>query len=328
MGQIVPENQQFDGNNFYTFKNMAMAALMAKGLGSALLPGSTLTTAEDLRAKFMLVPWVKPDYHKHVTEAATARAAWVALEGVNAANAKRRVPTLLGKLTTLRMTKPFTVTAFCSEIEQLQFNLKAAGYPIFDEQLCHTLLNGLPSEYDMFKTAVRVGAMPPLTELFDMAKGQEEQLNAGSKSMAMLGFPRGAAGGGGGRPGGAAGGGGSNPHKDKVCHYCGKEGHIKSVCRKLQRDKATGGGASTSTGGGKGGHVSFKGQGGNGGGGNKAGGDLMLAGLTSGIAEDSGVEHGGLDIQIVGCVCSSTSVVQFGLKNSCRAREQQHACGV
>lgn len=199
--------------------------------------------------------YVKPHHYPTINSCLTANQAWLALESAYKGRNEARVQQLRQELSTLKKAASEPLAVYVSRARQLADDLASAGLPVNMAEVAYLILQGLPPEYDMARTALQVtGQALSVESLLPKLQPIEEKLkktNADNAAYAVqqhnrsrnyrnngqLSSNRGPA-----KcfkclkPGHRAADCKSNPSPHaKKCDKCGMWGHTTGACRSNNR---------------------------------------------------------------------------------------------
>lgn len=167
----------------------------------------------------------------HVLHAATARDMWLSLKNYHARSSLATKIHVLRKLFRMHLADDGNMAEHLSQITQLANRLSNMGNPLKDHWLVAIILSSLNDSYDSLITSLESRPKADLQLEFVKRKLLDEWRKRLEKA-------------------GESASGGSEKvlktvvsakkmekKKEKVCHYCGKEGHFRRECRKLEYDR-------------------------------------------------------------------------------------------
>ena len=109
----------------------------------------------------------------------SALEAWKVLENRFSSISRSHVMNLKGELHNIRKGADF-VDSYLQKIKVVRDKLLAVGVIVDDEELLHITLNGLPKEYNAFRSAIRTRSTHvSFEDLSTMLNVEEESLNDG-----------------------------------------------------------------------------------------------------------------------------------------------------
>lgn len=255
--------EPLDEHNFPSWSIRIQALLVNKGLGHALLapPGvaaadgvpPAVSAADSEKALAIILLSVKDHHLQAIQACGHAHAAWQMLQATYRGASEARVLQLRRQLTGLKKDAAESLTRYFGRAEELTADLAAAGQTIGGSELAYAVLSGLPTQYDVAVTVLKMsGQAISLRLLLQQLLPVEQQLiSAEAEHSAFAaqnsGISRGTP-----QPVSAAAGGGwgkcwkclkpghrvfecPNPPSPqaKKCGKCGKYGHTADRCRSL-----------------------------------------------------------------------------------------------
>ena len=128
------------------------------------------------------------------------------------------------ELTSLEMWPTEGVTKYIARARDIREQLTAAGHAVADADVVLAVLAGLPEQYSTLVTVLETADKPPsLEDVLSKIMLVEQRITQTEEAAGVNAFftPDG-------------------NNNERTCYHCGKKGHIKRECRKMQRDKALG----------------------------------------------------------------------------------------
>ena len=122
--------------------------------------------------------------------------------------------------------------------KHLLSQLKAAGTTMEEDELCLSVLNGLPGEFDMITTVLTVGDKVLTLEdtLALLVETSHQKSTSGSKAYVARPAAPAAA-----YKGQKGAGTKQKSNEIRKCHHCGKPGHLQADCWQKQREEGASG---------------------------------------------------------------------------------------
>ena len=194
----------------------------------------------DKKARAMVQLAIEEELQSIIEDCKTTKEVWDTLEKLYAGSSITRRVHLRRKLVTLSLGDK-SITAYVSEAKDTASQLRAAGYPVSEEEVAISILAGLPAEYDSVVTMMegagadasdgdkkgpQISVDKIQTSLLQLEQRLQERQpgrgskNAGEAYMAAGSFTRS---GFGGKPR-------RKPANGGECWGCGEPGHVKADC--------------------------------------------------------------------------------------------------
>jgi hypothetical protein len=265
----LPEKDKLGDKNWKSWSWTVQNLLTFMGWGAYIAPAarstssgtatpgakseSTLDPDIDSKALAFIKMNVKEQNYPHIMNCKTAREAWHALESVHKAIAKAQQLQLSEQMETISMLSKESVTQYISRAKGLWLELQGTGSTKSEKEAVLATMRGLPENYDMviriFKMTQSVYTFDNLLPhlLADETMSRHHRQQEVTALFASGGRGRGSSRGRGRHNFHGGRGGSSNrsastsrSNSDKDCNYCGHLGHIKSECRRKQRDESAG----------------------------------------------------------------------------------------
>jgi hypothetical protein len=151
--------QKLSDTNFSIWESLFRCMAYKKRIiTDGLLTGRPIFVADEkdslLLAELMLN--VAPHFLATIRAAGTGLAAWNALHKLFASRSEARLLQLRRKLNSLKKSQGESVTRFMSRAIELRDELVQVGYNVSDKEVIHTVLSGLPDDYDTIVTVLIV----------------------------------------------------------------------------------------------------------------------------------------------------------------------------
>ena len=224
--------EPLDSDNYMSWSIRMKALLVSKGLWTAVTV-DTEPPADVEKALAQVILHVKDHHLVTLNNCSTAKMAWELLKNTYEAKTNARKLLLRKEFIQLKMGAE-TLTHYVGRAKDMRTQLQAAGQAVTEQELAIQVLAGLPPAYSMITTVLTAsdtalsvdGMMPKLLQAEQMIlpeHGNEAALAAKPSN------------------GNSSNGNSSNGRQrqsQRNCYYCGKSGHIKRDCKKLQQDRA------------------------------------------------------------------------------------------
>jgi hypothetical protein len=221
------------GDNNYANWRVQMKGLLAtkdclRAITEANDPG-------DAKAMGLMIMCVEEQHLATIEQAASAAAAWAALEALYRQTSTANLIQLRKQLTSLDKKANESIPQYVARAKSVADQIRAAtGVEVNSTDLVLAVLAGLPSKYDMVRTVVEnMEELPSLAQLQAKLLLVEKQLPESDGETAFytkVDSPR--------RHGRLHNGGKFanqvNIHKDTECWFCKELGHVKRNCPKLK----------------------------------------------------------------------------------------------
>eukprot|EP00877_Chromochloris_zofingiensis_P010264 jgi/Chrzof1/5491/Cz16g05080.t1 len=194
-----------------------------------------------------------------VYKAASAKAAWDALEALFQQRSVANQLNLTQELNNLTLQPGETITQLLARARIIWEQLKAAGIDKSEQEVALSVLSGLPADFNTLVTVLQNQSGPltlsgiqkaVLTEQQRANKvGASTSTAASTKAFYTQNGPNH------GRLGDSGtrtsnfnqGNGNTKQQEQRKCYYCGKKGHLKRDCRKKKADEQSGPSTKAST---------------------------------------------------------------------------------
>eukprot|EP00877_Chromochloris_zofingiensis_P000815 jgi/Chrzof1/10734/Cz05g10140.t1 len=241
----------------YVFWHIKMRAyLVARGYSAAI------TNAEDAnsdKALASITLAVEDHFLPTVYKAASAKAAWDALEALFQQRSVANQLNLTQELNNLTLQPGETITQLLARARIIWEQLKAAGIDKSEQEVALSVLSGLPADFNTLVTVLQNQSGPltlggiqkaVLTEQQRANKvGASTSTAASTKAFYTQNGPNH------GRLGDSGtrtsnfnqGNSNTKQQEQRKCYYCGKKGHLKRDCRKKKADEQRGPSTKAST---------------------------------------------------------------------------------
>lgn len=236
--------EKLDVDNYATWSVRVKYFLIHRGLWEAVDGSGQPSEQDDQKALALIILHVRDHHLTTLSKCATAKDAWDTLETVYKAKSTARRLTLRRQLTTLSKGADEPMTKYVARARDINDQLIAAGYKVNDEEVIISVLNGLPSDYDIVATILETsdGNLDLDTVLSKLLQ-VEQRLSATATTDNNGGITYPKAFFTGDLSGPPRGNDDKKPASDskKICWYCGKAGHVKADCFKKRWDEEQGG---------------------------------------------------------------------------------------
>ena len=210
--------------------------LTTKGLWEHTQTTSETDRAGDSKARAAIGLYLAEQHLETFREYATAKTLWETLAGLFRTKSQARRLQLENELSALRLETGEPLVKYVSRAKHLLSQLKAAGTTMEEDELCLSVLNKLPGEFDMITTVLTVGDTvltleDTLAKLL-LVETSHQKSTSGSKAyVARPAAPAAAY-------KGQKGAGAKQKSKEiRKCHHCGKPGHLQADCWQKQREE-------------------------------------------------------------------------------------------
>lgn len=184
--------------------------------------------AQDGKARAIIGLSIDDSQTCHVINAASAHEMWTALKRHHTRSTLATKIHVLKKLIRKQLPENGNMAEHLAEITQLHNRLASMGDPLKDYWLVAIILSSLNDSYDGLITALESRPEADLTldyvkgKLMDEWRRREDRSDCGGAEKALKISEKVKH---------------EKKPKVKVCHYCGKEGHFRRECRKLEQDR-------------------------------------------------------------------------------------------
>jgi hypothetical protein len=240
-----------DGDsNYRTWRVKMRALLIVKGLADTIEPGTqgvvaagtaaggatnTANAADagrSAKALALIVLNVKEHIYPLVSECATARDAWVALESNFTMQLVAQQMQLRRQLTNLSMERGETLQMYFSRAQTLLSDLRKAGVVIQEPEVVLSTLAGLPSGFNTIVTILtsQAGASHTFASVTPLVTAEDARQAARQDDRPSVTLHAGE----GARHASTSSAG----HGNARCFFCGQRGHVQSKCRKYKAAQA------------------------------------------------------------------------------------------
>ena len=212
------------GNNYSCWARKARLYLDAKNLWKEVESETALNVQENAKAKMFIGLHVHDVHTNEVAKAATAHAAWQALEIAFGQKGEMRAIQLHAELAALAKKEGEAIATYINRGVELRDELITAGETMSERQLVVQILNGLPTTFQVATEAIMQSilngvAITPVQLIARLSMAE-------SRMAATVATPAEPA---------AFAARGQRPAPE--CWYCHKTGHIKRNCHKWKADQ-------------------------------------------------------------------------------------------
>ena len=268
MGGDYVSIEALDVDNYSIWSIRMKMLLVNKDLWAAVTTGGI----QDPKALALICLNVKDHHLTMLAACATSKEAWDGLQAVYKAKSNARRLHLRRELNSLKKESGEPLSKYIGRARTIMADLASAEHTIDESEVVLSVLSGLPKDYDIMVEILQASDKEltlddVLTKLLNIEQRLVQREESDSKAFVAQSYGRpnysrpnygNPNGGFGGRPGGNTGGygnnggynsGGSNSgnngivgsrgggnNSEKTCFYCNFKGHVKSECRKMQRD--------------------------------------------------------------------------------------------
>lgn len=236
--------------NYPTWSKQMLGLLATKECLNAV---ENAEDPQSAMAKGLIIMSVQDCHLTTVARADSAMEAWNALRHLYQQQSTANVIRLKREFAMLEKKRDESITGFLSRVSDLREQIEAATEVDMSEtDVISTVLNALPSRFNVIKTVIESAAeLPSLSDVTAKLLLVESDRSHGSESAYYnsSGPPKPF---GGSRPkvyvpphkrNNNYKGGGNNDKETRECYYCRKKGHLKADCHKRKADmKREGGG--------------------------------------------------------------------------------------
>ncbi|KAF0708767.1 hypothetical protein AaE_013097 [Aphanomyces astaci] len=248
-------------HNYRSWKTYFKGRLMTKGLINTITNGTSTSDIDNQKALGILIETLDPSQYRHIDGIYDATEAYKALKTHHQPNTKIDRIEVSKEWAKLNWNpRQETLPDFLHRFDQLTIRLHEVGVHESDYNQVVKLLTLMPwdfrhivdrllnsaSDPSMSAVKIELKAEWKAATRSGVMKHPSGQANEDRALMSHIGGRtgrgQGGRGGGRGRSGRGRGSGGPSSAKTGNCHYCGKDGHWQSECRKKNRDE---GGAHT-----------------------------------------------------------------------------------
>ena len=244
---VLPSGDHLDQNNYAIWAFRCEQVLTIKGYGSCIYEAPAADASEevilrDKKAKAIICLSVKEHHVPTLMQCTTAKAVWDTLQALFKSKSIARRIQLRKDFSALSKLPGEPLTIYFSRGRNVMSELQSIGDTVQEADVVINLLVGLPNDYAIVVEIIQqstdtltlddvLGKLLPVEQRLSQSDIDAKAFLARTGLDPRGGFR------GGGNTAGNKGSGGSNPHRDKVCHYCGKKGHVEAVCYKKARDE-------------------------------------------------------------------------------------------
>ena len=215
------------------FTTPSASSAIAGGEGDAEVDEALVPTAgtanqtTDAQAKALIALCVADHLMVTVDRAASAKAAWAALQAVYQSKSVAQLQRTRREFNSIKLQHGEAIIDYIARAQTLRSRLQLAGEMVEDQRFIATLLDGLPHTYFPVVTIIEsADIMPALADVQGKLLRAEEKLAKDKMGRSTPGTAR------------------PNQevafvaqHKKIVCRYCDKKGHMERDCKKRIYDE-------------------------------------------------------------------------------------------
>ena len=228
---------RLDTDNYSTWCVRTKCLLISKGLWK---PTQDVYEGElDEKALAVIGMTLTEQHLPTFSECANAKAAWDAFAALFKSKSQARRLQLKGELTAFHKESGETLVKYIARGKHLRAQLKAAGTDLQEDELCLSILNGLPASYETVATVLTTSDNQlSLEDLMSKLLVYESRSSApSSDNKAYVARPSPSS-----SKSHGKGGAKQKTKETRKCHHCGKPGHLRKDCWQLQREEQQGAG--------------------------------------------------------------------------------------
>lgn len=223
-----------NSDNYGIWAKKMKLLLSLRGCWQAISDPENASQAQKDKAMSILALNMEDDMLIAFGDSADAASLWASIEhNFRSINVAQQV-ILKRELNNLHKQPNESLLQYFTRAKELQTKLISAGATVNAADISLQVLLGLPKEYDTVSTVIQASSeMPTGNALYSKLLPFEQRMtHEDNDTHALLTKTT--------HKGGPArvGGAGAASHKDVVCFYCNKKGHIKADCRKRKADLA------------------------------------------------------------------------------------------
>lgn len=209
-------------SNFCSWKFAIKMSLILEGLWECVT-GVVTDAARDQRALARIALSLHPSLYQYITSCTTAMQAWEKLKTIFEDKGLYRRILLLRELHKASYADHAGMNAYIDHVMKLVQQLADIGKTIDDSEVAELLLSGLPQEFDTLVSNMSTASLTStISSEFVRARLMQEESRKLATCSSETAFVSKAQ---------------FKAKKKFTCTYCHKEGHVKSKCFKLKRDK-------------------------------------------------------------------------------------------
>ncbi|KAK9822062.1 hypothetical protein WJX74_004518 [Apatococcus lobatus] len=231
--------ERLDLDNYSSWCVRVKCLLVSKGLWK---PTQETPADEELDAKSLAVIGMTLAQQHLATfaECETAKQAWDAFAALFKSKSQARRLQLKGELTSFHKESGEALVNYLARAKHLRAQLKSVGTDLKEDELCLSVLNGLPAEYETVATVLTTSDVEltldaMLTKLL-VYESRGSRSSSSSDSKAFVARPSSTSSR--SNHGGGGGGGPRQASKEmRKCHHCGKPGHLKKDCWQRRKEE-------------------------------------------------------------------------------------------
>ena len=226
---------KLDLDNFHVWQVQVKCWLVTKGLFKHVQTTNADDADGDAKALAHIGMTLTEQHLPTFMECATAKDAWDAFANLFKSKSQARRLQLKGELSNLHKEAGEPLVKYFARAKHLKSQLLSVGTSVEEDELCLSVLNGLPEEYATLTTVLTTSekALSMQDMLASLLVVENKVTKPVSESKAYVARP----GGGSAGKGQSTGGSRQAPKETRKCHHCGKTGHLKKDCWKRQREE-------------------------------------------------------------------------------------------
>jgi Reverse transcriptase (RNA-dependent DNA polymerase)/gag-polypeptide of LTR copia-type/Integrase core domain/GAG-pre-integrase domain len=214
----------------------------ANGISAAMV---TQSKKDDKRARALIGAHISDQYIPLYRASATAKALMDSLTSIFQQRSNARRVALRRELNTLGKLPNESLNAYFARASKLRDDLIAIGTAVPEDNIVDAVLAGLPTAYDVNVAIIQSNnQLATLDECLAQLLTVEYKLSKEASGSASAYFSSASSPSGHFKPkpkfSNSGGRSKKNSHKDVICHYCHKPGHIRPNCHKLEADRRAG----------------------------------------------------------------------------------------
>ena len=229
--------ERLDLDNYSSWCVRVKCLLVFKGLWKPIQ--ETIEDAElDAKSLAVIGMTLAQQHLATFAECETAKQAWDAFAALFKSKSQARRLQLKGELTAFHKESGEALVNYMARAKHLRAQLKSVGTDFQEDELCLSVLNGLPAEYETVATVLTTSDAELTLDgmLTKLLVYESRGSRSSSDNKAFVAKPAASL----SRSNHGAGGGGGPRHANKEqrkCHHCGKPGHLKKDCWQRQKEQ-------------------------------------------------------------------------------------------